>query len=226
MTPWTYSPWNSPGQNTRVGSRSLLQGIFPTKGLNPGLPHCKRILYQTEPPQRSSINLHCFTIFLQCLQQRRKKWQYAHFPDSVTFVNWLELLECVTASCRVGFLALTCIRVICSHLENWEECKDKLGFPGVQTANGLSAMWETQVWSLSREDPLEEGMATHSRILAWRIPWTEEPGRLQPMGSHWIRHDWQTNTHTHTHTDKLQAGMTGHKRFTGYGEIILMLFLW
>ena len=41
-----YSPWNSPGQNTRVGSLSLLQGIFPTQGLNPGLPHCRWILYQ------------------------------------------------------------------------------------------------------------------------------------------------------------------------------------
>ena len=47
VTPWTmYSPWNSPGQNTRVGSLSLLQGIFSTQGLNPGLPHCKQILYQ------------------------------------------------------------------------------------------------------------------------------------------------------------------------------------
>ena len=41
-----YSPWNSPGQNTRVGSLSLLQGIFPTRGSNPGLPHCRQILYQ------------------------------------------------------------------------------------------------------------------------------------------------------------------------------------
>ena len=41
-----YSPWNSPGQNTRVGSLSLLQGISPTQGLNPGLPHCRQILYQ------------------------------------------------------------------------------------------------------------------------------------------------------------------------------------
>ena len=47
-TPWTilYSPWNSPGQNTGVGSLSLLQGIFPTQGLSPGLPHCRQILYQ------------------------------------------------------------------------------------------------------------------------------------------------------------------------------------
>ena len=41
-----YSPWNSPGQNTGVGSRSLLQGTFPTQGSNPGLPHCRQILYQ------------------------------------------------------------------------------------------------------------------------------------------------------------------------------------
>ena len=46
MTGWLYRPWNSPAQNTRVGSLSLLQGIFPTQGLKPGLPHCGWILYQ------------------------------------------------------------------------------------------------------------------------------------------------------------------------------------
>ena len=51
-----------------------------------------------------------------------------------------------------------------------------------QTIKNLTAMWDTQVPSLGWEDPLEEGMATHS-ILAWRIPWTEEPGRLQSVGS-------------------------------------------
>ena len=44
------------------------------------------------------------------------------------------------------------------------------------------------------EDPLEKGMGTHSSILAWRIPWTEEPGGLQPMGSQRVRHNWVTNT--------------------------------
>ena len=47
----------------------------------------------------------------------------------------------------------------------------------------LPAMWETQVWSLGQEDPLEKEIATHSSILAWEIPWTEEPGGLQSMGS-------------------------------------------
>ena len=51
------------------------------------------------------------------------------------------------------------------------------------------AMWETWVQPLGGDDPLEEGMATHSRILAWRIPWTEEPGGLQSVGSQRVRHD-------------------------------------
>ena len=53
----------------------------------------------------------------------------------------------------------------------------------------LGAQMETQVGSLGWKDPLEEGMATHSRILAWRIRWTEEPGRVQSMGSQGVRHD-------------------------------------
>ena len=52
-----------------------------------------------------------------------------------------------------------------------------------QTVKNLPAMQETGVRSLGQEDPLEKGMATHFSILAWRIPWTEEPGRLQSMGS-------------------------------------------
>ena len=51
-----------------------------------------------------------------------------------------------------------------------------------QTVKTLPGMWETQVESLGWEDPLEKGMATHSSILYWRIPWTEEPGRLQSVG--------------------------------------------
>ena len=47
-----------------------------------------------------------------------------------------------------------------------------------QTAKNLPAVWETWIWSLSVEDPLEEAMATHSSILAWRLPWSEEPGGL------------------------------------------------
>ena len=58
-----------------------------------------------------------------------------------------------------------------------------------QTVKNPPAMREIWVQSLGWEDPLEKGMATHSSILAWRIPWTEEPGRLQSMGSQRVEHD-------------------------------------
>ena len=60
----------------------------------------------------------------------------------------------------------------------------------------LPAVQETCIQSLGWEDPLEKRMATHSSIVAWIIPWTEEPGKLQSMGSQRIRHDWATNTFT------------------------------
>ena len=58
-----------------------------------------------------------------------------------------------------------------------------------QTVKRLPTMQETQVQSLGQEDPLEKEMATHSSILAWKIPWTEEPSRLQSMGSLRVGHD-------------------------------------
>ena len=65
-------------------------------------------------------------------------------------------------------------------------------------------MQEMWVQSLGQEGPLEEKMATHSSILAWRVPWTEEPGRLQSIGSQRVGHGWsywpQVHAHTHTHT--------------------------
>ena len=58
----------------------------------------------------------------------------------------------------------------------------------------LPVLQETEVRSLAREDPLEKGMATHSSILAWRIPWTEKPGGLQSIGLQRVRHDQVTFT--------------------------------
>ena len=57
-----------------------------------------------------------------------------------------------------------------------------------QMVKHLPTMWETQVRSLGQEDPLEKEMATHSSILAWKIQWTEDPGRLQSMGSQRVGH--------------------------------------
>ena len=113
-----YSPWNSPGQNTRVGSLSLLQGIFPTQEWNRGLLHCRWRLYQLS---------------------------YQGSPKGANGKNIrLPMQE----------MPGTCVRSLC------------------------------------QEVPLEKEMATHSSMLAWRIPWTEEPGRPQSMEPQRVRHDW------------------------------------
>ena len=65
-----------------------------------------------------------------------------------------------------------------------------------QTVKNLPIVQETQVWSLGQEDPLEKGMTIYFGILAWRIPWIEEPGRLQSIESQRVRHDRMTNTFT------------------------------
>ena len=99
----------------------------------------------------------------------------------------------------------------------------------VQLVKNPPAMQETWVWSLGWEGPLEEGMATHSSILAWRIPWTEEPGGLQSMGSHRVRHCewlslslWYIRLHTHIHT--LWFENVHIKLITAYTIILLCYF--
>ena len=75
---------------------------------------------------------------------------------------------------------------------NYTQKPLKVGPLVAQMVNSLPAMLESQVWSLGREDPLEKGMATHSSILAWRIPWTEEPGGLQSMRLQRVGYKWST----------------------------------
>ena len=76
-----------------------------------------------------------------------------------------------------------------------------------QAVRRLPAIWETWVQSLGWEHPLEKEMATHSSILAWRIPWTEEPGGLQSMGSQKVGCDLATNTHN---INPLALAHSGH----------------
>ena len=73
-------------------------------------------------------------------------------------------------------------------------------FPGGQMVKRLPAIQETWVRSLGWEDPLEKEMATHSSTLAWKIPRTEEPGRLQSMEFQRVGHDWATSLHFLNHT--------------------------
>ena len=93
-----------------------------------------------------------------------------------------------------------CVGIVTWHLSNTRETfqevpNDFLSSLVAQRVKRLPAMQETWVRSLGQEDPLEKEMATHSSILAWKIPWTEEPGRLQSMGSRGVRHDWATSLH-------------------------------
>ena len=76
----------------------------------------------------------------------------------------------------------------------------------------MQEMQEKQVWSLGQEDPLEAEMATHSSILAWRIPWTEEPSRLQPMRWQRVRHSWMTEEQKHTHNTETTGHPSAHSR--------------
>ena len=78
-----------------------------------------------------------------------------------------------------------------------------------QTVYNLPAMSETWARSLSWEDLLDKGMATHSSILAWRTPWTEEPGGLQSMGLHRVGHDWSDPAGMHA-----RAGLSNMPRAT------------
>ena len=83
------------------------------------------------------------------------------------------------------------VKVIVNNLQNtWEYYG---AFLLAQTEKNLPAMRQTWIWSLVWEDPLEKGKGTHSSILAWRIPWTEEPGGLQSMGSQRILSNWVTS---------------------------------
>ena len=93
----------------------------------------------------------------------------------------------------------------CCHSWKGHFQQDTLSSSQAQTVKNLSAVPETHVGSLGWEDPLEEGMATHSSILAHRIPWTEEPGGLQSMGSHRVEQDWRLWLHMCTEWGGVQT---------------------
>ena len=86
-----------------------------------------------------------------------------------------------------------------------------------QTVKNPPAIQETWVQSLGQEDPLENRMATHSSILAWRIPWTEEPGELESMRSQRVGHDGAANTFTKKTEPK--DSFTGHRKRSSLGPL-------
>ena len=130
-----FTPWNSPGQNTGLGSLSLLQEIFPNHGLKPGLPYCRRILYQLS--HKGSPKKHCERLWIKSLR-----------------------------TCNKGFPGDSVVK-------NPSSSAGDAGDTGSIPRSGRS---------------LEDETATHSSI-AGIIPWTEEPGGLQSMGSQELS-DW------------------------------------
>ena len=105
----------------------------------------------------------------------------------------------------------------CHHFLPRPTCKVFLSWASLvaQMVNNLPAMQETQVWSLGQEDSLEKGMSIHTSILAWRISWRKESGRLQSIGSQRVGHNWVTTIF-----------MEGGELLLAYVTIYTVTFLW
>ena len=168
---WPYeldSPRNSPGQNTGVDSFSLLQGIFPTQGSNPVLPHCRQILYQLShkgSPHGQQVNEEMFNSNNHQGNENQNCNEMSESSVRITSIKEETNYKCWWAY-REKAMCLICILLIVHH---YQDIRASLL---AQLVKNVPAMWETWVWSLGWEDPLEKGTAPHSSILAWRIPWT------------------------------------------------------
>ena len=126
------------------------------------------------------------------VQLRSKEVQV--FQGSSLSYNWA-LVGCwvVSYQCSCCFLD-THLASIQADMGNTLSPARRRASLVAQMVKKLPAMQETQLQSLGQKDPLKKGLATHSSILAWRIPWTEEPGGLQSKGSQRVRYDQMTNT--------------------------------
>ena len=176
------------GKNTEVGCHLLLQGIFATQGWNPCLLHWQ---VDSSPLSHRVGPRH---LYFLTFPQRLKCSVGGVNPCLVPWTSWLHG-ECIT----FWMLSEGLINGVTelSYLLTFEIL---LFFQRIslvaQMIKKLPTMQESWVQSLDQEDPLEKGMVTHFSILVWKIPWTEESGGLQSMGSQKVGHNWVTNTFT------------------------------
>ena len=129
------------------------------------------------------------TMTIRALYFCTEVWQIIY----LAFVLFL-LLFFVHRRGKWIFLSFTIPQVYISNnvqSQNWSGLTSLVA----QMVKCLSTMWETWVRSLGREDLLEKEMAIHSSTITWKIPWTQEPGRLQSIGSQRVGHDWATSLH-------------------------------
>ena len=126
--------------------------------------------------------------------KKKKRFRKSLFIRIRLYKNYLFSWHITALQCCASFCSKT-VWISCKHTYIW-------GFPGGASGKGATCQrrrHESWVYTLSWEDPLEEGMVTHSSILAWRIPWTEGPGGLQSLGSQRVGHDWSNSALTHTY---------------------------
>ena len=107
------------------------------------------------------------------------------FPQSFPASGFFQMSQLFTSGCQsIGVSALASVLPV-----NSQDLTSLVA----QMVKHLFTMWETRVRSLGWEDPLEKEMAIHSRTIAWKIPWTEEPGGMLSMGSQRVGHNWATS---------------------------------
>ena len=166
--------------------------LLPAPGL-PQYPQATWVITVIHRPAQSPMMSSCSTVFLSMVTL-----------SSVIFFHllgdcWIsidpQVAETRSFSAHHHIFRMTLWWADSKYLLNdWTNELNLALIKVTQMVKNLPATWETWVWSLGQNDPLEKQMATHSSLLAWRIPWTEEPGRLQSMG--WQRvtlgHNWVT----------------------------------
>ena len=203
-----YSPWNSPGQNTGLGSLSLLQGIFPSQGLNPWLLHCRQILYQLSHqggpllplplpefgltpnyregthPCLSAENWIKDLLSMALPSRARPRFTHSQYLPSGSFCKPLILIHQRADRMKPPSQKIN---------QNWshgsQSCLTWNYEPCHVGPPKMGGSWWTV---LTKCDPLEKGMANHLSILALRTPWTVWKGKNekwsleQPISeTHW-----------------------------------------
>ena len=133
-----------------------------------------------------------YQIVLRCQHLQLQHWSKIKMKcinismSYVTFYSLFQFLSFVSVITKIWVIEILCLILRIFYILFWTSLV-------AQMVKRLSTMRETRVQSLGWEESLEKEMAIHSSTIAWKIPWTEEPGRLQSMGSQRVRHDWATS---------------------------------